>query len=483
MSEWSSCFDPALAQRLLEGQVEPPEGPWVDASEVRARTAAPAAVSTDRFDAMKPRDFLLALVRAGALKGTARRSEDWASESCSTLKAIIEHGRFAREAVIALPLVEVGYATDWGLRNGTDLSAFVARVPDGHPDLEVVLAYWVRLLVGGAHPGVRWLNTAETSTWEERWWAERDQRFVREQRVALAGAVAKTLGRARDEFALMLQQRGWLEDAVIGPVRDSRPWQIEDNVQTIGILTMTAHDRGLERARAQGVPALLDWWSGRGAFRASTSIVQIAGLSPAQHADPHTSRVWRAARDVLPGQVASLVLADPARWWRLVARALGEYDEAVQADLDADVAYALESGSTEGQARADVADQPQPVAVASMHHALAEMIQPLVRLALAGRVVEADQVWFQGDPFVVSGSLMERLVWLLENAEGPGFEAVLGVLADHPEPMLRRRVAKHSQTPQPLWASMFSDEDRWVRVGATDRLARVFGAAVPLDGA
>ena len=230
-------------------------------------------------------------------------------------------------------------------------------------------------------------------------------------------------------------------------------------------------------------------------------LVTAAGLTRPSRHGPYDQRVQHVARLVPAYQLAALIMADPRRWWPVVSIALTTPPPrdrtappqpvaagpvttrgfTVQAPPGAARRISQEEWDRVIESLAEADLRRLTSHFETVNKALASEIRHLTRLAAAGRVAEAEEVWLHGDPLHVRDPLEERLVWLLDHATGPGFETVLGVLADHSEPKIRRRVAKHTQAPAPLWMEMFNDDDRWVRFGATDQLGRSLNFAAGSD--
>lgn len=492
--------DPVFAARyfrdLLTGENPPPEGPWVASDRVPLTPA-----HTPREIAQMTRAQIMhTLRRAGASRPRRPETDDWASVECQTLKVIVEHhpsDTWRGSAVTALPLDEFVYVTDWGLRVRADLRRFVARIPDAHPDLRVVLAYWLRLLNGATHLPL--ISGGLSSTWGtdagwvRAWWDARDQKRAPEERAALASVVAEVLDRADDAFALDVQQLGWLEQGVFDPIRACVPLRIRDRESGAMMWASWGLNPALLAQAPVGHEGRLDFLAANAKHRDEVvpSLVAAAGMTRPGYRRGEEDRVRRVATLAKPEDLAALVAADPRRWWPVIHQAL----TTPRSYPASDPAPPVQKSGGNSSRPLPQAQWDQVVAsfqaqhlrelgkhLAVVHASLAARLQHLTQRSLAGRVVEADQVWLHGDPLWVQEPLLERLVWLLDNAHGPGFEVVLGMLADHPEVKIRRRVAKHTQTPAPLWMEMFNDEDRWVRFGATDQLGRSLDFAAGSEG-
>ena len=148
-----------------------------------------------------------------------------------------------------------------------------------------------------------------------------------------------------------------------------------------------------------------------------------------------------------PAHVAAPILADPERWWAALTRA-----------------------GIDGNKPRGITPLSHSEAV---HQALAVQIRAKADLAAAGDAA-ADQVWLDGRCLATRSGLVERMSWLAEKAEGPGFEDVLAALLTFPDPRVRRKAAKHAQISGQVAVDLMSDGDRWVRASA----ARVFDRAL-----
>lgn len=151
-----------------------------------------------------------------------------------------------------------------------------------------------------------------------------------------------------------------------------------------------------------------------------------------------------------PGQVAALVLADPERWWATLTRA-----------------------GIDGNRPRGLTSLPHTEAV---HRALAVQVQDAGRRVATGDGA-ADQMWLDGCCLSTRTGLVERLSWLAEKAEGPGFDDVLAALLAFPDVRVRRKAAKHSQISGEVAANLMTDGDRWVRVNAARHFERALASA------
>ena len=155
--------------------------------------------------------------------------------------------------------------------------------------------------------------------------------------------------------------------------------------------------------------------------------------------------------------VASVIWADPQRWWREIVAPPGKQPVRSRGSEPGPVTWAE---------RAE-----------AFHCALAGVLAQVVTRTREG-AADVDEVRVGGEVMATRGQAAEqRLLWLLENASGPGFGAVLEAAVAHPEIKVIRRAASHQQLPPAVAADLIAHPDRWVRAGAERAFSRALGEA------
>lgn len=148
-----------------------------------------------------------------------------------------------------------------------------------------------------------------------------------------------------------------------------------------------------------------------------------------------------------PDLVAALILADPQRWWAQLTRV--------------DVSAAKPRGT---QACLNSL---------AVHTELARLIHDIASQATADpALLDATHDTFSAHELAVRGTLRDRLIWLVEKASGPGFDAVVTALAKIPDVKVRRRAAKHPQIPGDTVIALTTDPDVRVRANAQHAFTR-----------
>ena len=154
-----------------------------------------------------------------------------------------------------------------------------------------------------------------------------------------------------------------------------------------------------------------------------------------------------AATKADPALVATLILADPHRWWAQLTRV--------------DVSAAKPRGT-----QACLNSR-------TVHTELARLIHDIASQTTADpALLDATHDTHSTHELAVRGTLLDRLIWLVEKASGPGLDAVVTALAQIPDVKVRRRAAKHPQIPGDTVIALTADPDRRVRVNAQHAFTR-----------